>query len=145
MDRVRPCLSLCLSNIISLRGCLSTYSSALCMRPKELRRRSLTPFISVVSSLSSKSGDMPKRRGTVSRNICKVQKRQFSLKKTLLNRYIWLGCIGYTHMFDGVRHSVGAGAAQGEVQNHNLIGSNESSDRHDKDQVPEKDVREDLC
>lgn len=48
-------------------------------------------------------------------------------------------------MFDGMRHGVSAGAAQGEVQNHNLIGSDESSDRHDKDQVPEEDVRENVC
>ncbi len=48
-------------------------------------------------------------------------------------------------MFDGVGHGVSAGAAQGEVQHHNLIGSNESSDTHNKDQVPEEDIREDLC
>lgn len=70
IDLVRPCLSLCLSNIISLRGCFSTYSSARCMRPKELRRRSLTPLTSVVTSLSSTSGDMPRKRGTISRNTC---------------------------------------------------------------------------
>lgn len=68
MDRVRPCLSLCLSNIISLRGCFRTYSSALCIRPKELRRRSLMPFTSVVASLSSTSGGMHRKRGTASRN-----------------------------------------------------------------------------
>lgn len=69
MDRVRPCLSLCLSNIISLRGCFNTYSSALCMRPKELRRRSLTPLTSVVMSLSSTRGAMPRKRGTMTRKI----------------------------------------------------------------------------
>lgn len=68
MDRVRPCLSLCLSNIISLRGCFRTYSSALCIRPKELRRRSRMPFTSVVASLSSTSGGMHRKRGTTSRN-----------------------------------------------------------------------------
>ena len=39
-------------------------------------------------------------------------------------------------MFDAVGHGVSAGAAQGEVQHHDLIGSNESSNTHDKDQVP---------
>ncbi|XP_074527913.1 glycolipid transfer protein domain-containing protein 2 [Halichoeres trimaculatus] len=73
MDPLRTCLSLCLSNIISLRGCFKTYSSALCMRPKELRRRSLTPFISVVTSLSSTRGDMPRKRGTISRNNYRKQ------------------------------------------------------------------------
>lgn len=68
MERVRPCLSLCLSNIISLRGCFITYSSARCIRPKELRRRSRTPLTSVVTSLSSTSGDRPRKRGTISRN-----------------------------------------------------------------------------
>lgn len=37
-----------------------------------------------------------------------------------------------------------AGAAQREVQHHNLIGCNESRDRHDKNEVPEKDIRDDL-
>lgn len=80
IDRVRPCLSLCLSNIISLRGCFSTYSSALCMRPKELRRLSLTPLTSVVTSLSSTNGDMPRKRGTISKNTCERQKKVSSHK-----------------------------------------------------------------
>lgn len=37
------------------------------MRPKDLRR-SFTPFTSVVTSLSSTRGDMPRKRGTISRN-----------------------------------------------------------------------------
>lgn len=48
-------------------------------------------------------------------------------------------------MFDAVGHGVSAWAAQGEVQHHNLIGGNEGSDTHDKDQVPEEDIRGDLC
>lgn len=48
-------------------------------------------------------------------------------------------------MFDGIRHGMSAGAAQGEVQHYNLIGGNESSDTHNKDQVPADDIREDLC
>lgn len=48
-------------------------------------------------------------------------------------------------MFDGIGHGVGARATQGEVQHHNLISSNESSDTHHKDQVPAEDIREDLC
>lgn len=81
MERVRPCLSLCLSNIISLRGCFRTYSSALCIRPKELRRRSLMPFTTVVASLSSTSGGMQRKRGTISRNTC----RKYSVIK--IERY----------------------------------------------------------
>lgn len=42
-------------------------------------------------------------------------------------------------MFDGVGHCMSVRAAQGEVQHHNLISSNESSDTHDKDQVPEEE------
>ncbi len=48
-------------------------------------------------------------------------------------------------MFDGVGHGVSAGAAQGEVQHHNLISSNESCDTHHKDQIPEENIREDQC
>lgn len=47
-------------------------------------------------------------------------------------------------MFDGMGHGVSAGAAQGEVQHHDLIRGNESSDRHNKDQVPEED-KEKIC
>ena len=46
-------------------------------------------------------------------------------------------------MFDGMGHGVSAGAAQGEVQHHNLIRGNESGDRHDEDQVPE--VEKEKC
>lgn len=46
-------------------------------------------------------------------------------------------------MFDGMGHSMSAGAAQREVQHNNLISSNESGDAHNKDQVPEEDMRED--
>lgn len=42
-------------------------------------------------------------------------------------------------------HGMSAGAAQGEVQHHNLISSNESSDTHDKDQVPEEDIIHNMC
>lgn len=90
-ERVRPCLSLCLSNIISLRGCFRTYSSALCIRPKELRRRSLTPFTTVVASLSSTSGGMHRKRGTVSRNTCrkyggiKIEILLQSIKRTIIS------------------------------------------------------------
>lgn len=45
-------------------------------------------------------------------------------------------------MFDGMGHGMSAGAAQGEVQHHNLISGNESSDTHDKDQVPEEEIRQ---
>lgn len=41
-------------------------------------------------------------------------------------------------------HGVCARAAQGEVQHHNLISSNESGDTHDKDQVPTGEMRRDL-
>lgn len=39
-------------------------------------------------------------------------------------------------MLDGIRHGVSAGAAQGEVQHHNLICGYESGHTHDKDQIP---------
>lgn len=48
-------------------------------------------------------------------------------------------------MLDAVGHGVSAWTAQGEVQHHDLISSNQSGDRHDKDQVPVEDIREDLC
>lgn len=48
-------------------------------------------------------------------------------------------------MFDGMGHGVSAGAAQGEVKHYDLICGDESCDAHNKDQVPEEDVREDLC
>lgn len=41
-----------------------------------------------------------------------------------------------SHMFDAVGHGVSAGAAQGDVQHHDLIGCDEGSDTHDEDQVP---------
>lgn len=68
-----------------------------------------------------------------------MQKRIVSSHK-IIDTFV-LNCIGCTHMFDGVGHGVSAGAAQGEVQHHNLIGSDESSDRHNKDQVPEEDIK----
>lgn len=48
-------------------------------------------------------------------------------------------------MFDAVGHGMSVWAAQGEVQHHNLISGNEGRDTHDKDQVPEEDIRGDLC
>lgn len=45
-------------------------------------------------------------------------------------------------MFEGLGHTVSAGAAQWEVQHYNLICSNESSDTHHEDQVPGEDIRE---
>ncbi|KAG7280236.1 hypothetical protein CRUP_037597 [Coryphaenoides rupestris] len=41
-----------------------TYSSARCIRPKELRRRSRMPFIAACTSVSSTRGAMPRNRGT---------------------------------------------------------------------------------
>lgn len=38
-----------------------------------------------------------------------------------------------------------AGASQGEIQHHNLIGGNERGDRHDEDQVPGEGRAEYLC
>lgn len=48
-------------------------------------------------------------------------------------------------MFEGLGHCVSTGAAQGEVEDHNLIGSDESRHAHDKDQVPEEDITGELC
>lgn len=48
-------------------------------------------------------------------------------------------------MLDAVGHGMSVWAAQGEVQHHNLISGNEGRDTHDKDQVPEEDIRVDLC
>lgn len=59
-------------------------------------------------------------------------------------RYIWLSCSGCTYMFNAMGHGVSAGAPQGKVQHHNLISRNESSDTHNKDQVPVGDIIKDL-
>lgn len=50
-------------------------------------------------------------------------------------------CAGSTYVFDGLGHGMSTGATQGEVEHHNLIGSYESGDTHDKDQVPEEDEK----
>lgn len=67
--RMSPCLSLCLSNIISLRGVFSTYSSALCISPNELRLLSLISCAPPPGSSSSRNEAMPRKRGTTSRKI----------------------------------------------------------------------------
>lgn len=46
-----------------------------------------------------------------------------------------------TYMFEGRGHGVSAGTAQGDVEHHDLVGSDESGHRHNKDQVPEKSIR----
>lgn len=45
-------------------------------------------------------------------------------------------------MLDLMRHGVSVGAAQGEVQHHNLVGSDECGDAHNEDDVPKEDIIE---
>lgn len=42
-------------------------------------------------------------------------------------------------MLNAVGHGVSVRAAQRDVQHHDLIGSNESGDTHDKDQIPARE------